>query len=967
MKRGYVLIIMPILICFLATYSLSKQEHDPAGFRIAFTSNRSAADGRPHLWAINSDKSGLSQLTNFADPWTVFYPISSPDGNWIAFQKEDQPSKCRSEIWKIRPNGTDLLLVNDPGPQNYNHSSPMNWSPDGSVILFTSEQSNNNGWYLLWRINADGTSAAILDDNGNAPLGAFAPSGLEIVSANSWDYNRPSDIKKMNADGSNKMMLVYASHWPSSFGPLGNLVWTPQNKIIFSIGDYAANTHDISIMNSDGTGLTTLEGSAGDDTFGQYQREGQKAVSSDGSKLIFHSNKGGNYDIYIVNTDGTGQNRLTEDPGEDKWAAFSPDGTQIVWVSNSSGKYALWMMDLDGKDKIQITDDEGDVLGFALTSKISFDQPPAVPASISYPAASSTGRYVVAWEISGRTTSYQVERSSDGGETWSPVYSGAAAFFSESVGNGSYRYRVRASNDAGASDWRAGTPDCSVILLVPKIGLNRDTFSFAATRGGLSSPSRQLLINNSGEGILNWTAVKSADWMTIGPESRTGSGVLTIAIAQTDLIPGLYQGTVTISDPFASNSPQVVTIDYQVYESGSTSLPFGSFDSPTEGKAVASSIPVTGWALDDIGLQSVKIYRGTGMNDRAFIGDAVFVEGARPDVEAAYPGYPMNDKAGWGYMMLTNFLPLGDGPYSLLAYGTDLEGHEVLLGQKSITVNNAAAILPFGAIDSPAQGGTASGNLYYNFGWVLTPQPNSIPLDGSTIHVWVDGAALGHPNYGYNREDIATQFTAFKNADKAVGVYNLDTTTFTTAVHTIAWSAVDSAGHVDGIGSRYFSIQNISGSPSPAAPAGKTLRTIEDLAGMAEDRWTPVFVRRGTVLDAPVEMVVPDGDGISRISVFEITRIALYLEKEISDEREEAMIQRGARILHKVPSSAVRYEAYALANGRLRNLPIGASFDNVDGVFYWQPGPGFLGEYQIIIVDTELKTIRTIRIKIVSK
>jgi len=120
---------------------------------------------------------------------------------------------------------------------------------------------------------------------------------------------------------------------------------------------------------------------------------------------------------------------------------------------------------------------------------------------------------------------------------------------------------------------------------------------------------------------------------------------------------------------------------------------------------------------------------GRILDDRAYIGDAVFVEGARPDVEAAYPGYPQNSRAGWGYMLLTNFLPLGDGPYNLLAYATDLEGNEVLLGSKSIIVDNANAVLPFGAIDTPAQGGTASGNPYYNFGWALTPQPNFVPLD----------------------------------------------------------------------------------------------------------------------------------------------------------------------------------------------------------------------------------------------
>jgi hypothetical protein len=95
--------------------------------------------------------------------------------------------------------------------------------------------------------------------------------------------------------------------------------------------------------------------------------------------------------------------------------------------------------------------------------------------------------------------------------------------------------------------------------------------------------------------------------------------------------------------------------------------PFGSFDTPIDGSTVSSSTAVTGWALDDSGVESVKIYRGPEDN-LVYIGDTVFVEGARPDVETAFPGYPNNSKAGWGYMMLTNFLPNGgNGTFTIHA------------------------------------------------------------------------------------------------------------------------------------------------------------------------------------------------------------------------------------------------------------------------------------------------------------
>lgn len=86
--------------------------------------------------------------------------------------------------------------------------------------------------------------------------------------------------------------------------------------------------------------------------------------------------------------------------------------------------------------------------------------------------------------------------------------------------------------------------------------------------------------------------------------------------------------------------------------------PFGGLDSPFDGAPVSGSIPVTGWVLDDVGVESVQIFRNDGGN-RILIGDAVLVEGARPDIEQLFPEYPGANRAGWGYMMLTNFLPNG--------------------------------------------------------------------------------------------------------------------------------------------------------------------------------------------------------------------------------------------------------------------------------------------------------------------
>ena len=347
---------------------------------------------------------------------------------------------------------------------------------------------------------------------------------------------------------------------------------------------------------------------------------------------------------------------------------------------------------------------------------------------------------------------------------------------------------------------------------LPNILLNRTQLNFGAS-AGIETGIQTFAINYSGEGTADWSVSTSANWLSCSPVSGDGPGLVSVSVDSTGLSTGTYNGTITVSDPNAINSPQTLPVTLQVYKPGFTSEPFGDFATPIHGAAVRSSIPVTGWVLDDIEVVSVKIYNGSN-----YVGNAVFVEGARPDVEQAYPGYPMNYRAGWGYMMLTYFLPGGgNGTYTINAIATDAEGNQVTLGSKVINIDNANAVKPFGAIDTPTQGGIVSGSSYINWGWALTPQPNCIPIDGSTINVYVDGVNLGHPTYNIYRSDIASMFPYYCNSNGAAGYFYLDTTAYANGVHTIQWVVTDSAGNTDGIGSRYFTIQN-SGSDANSGP-----------------------------------------------------------------------------------------------------------------------------------------------------
>jgi hypothetical protein len=463
-------------------------------------------------------------------------------------------------------------------------------------------------------------------------------------------------------------------------------------------------------------------------------------------------------------------------------------------------------------------------------------------------------------------------------------------------GSGSGSVTVQAAANSGAT--RSGTLTIAgqtftlteTGTTAPALNLSRGSLNFGYSSSLVTSP-QTITVTFAGGSSIAWTVSSNQPNITVSPGSGNGNGTF-----QVTSVAGA-SGTLTVTAAGASNSPQQIQVNVASVAPGS---PFGSFDTPVNNAAgIAGAIPVTGWALDNVEVSSVGVWRepiageATASNGLVFIGDATFVPGARPDVEATYPNAPLNYRGGWGYLLLTNFLPnnggssgSGNGTYKLHAIAANSAGSTQDLGTRTITVDNAHASKPFGTIDTPSQGGTVSGNAFINFGWALTQNPNLIAKDGSTLTVMVDGVALGHPAYNQFRSDIANLFPGLANSNGAVGFFYIDTTTLANGTHTISWVASDSAGHSDGLGSRYFTVLN---SGAVAAPAE-----------------TPTPHQSGRKVPRSIE-------------IRELEQIELEVEAS---------------------------NGYLIVAGERRPLPIGSTLK--DGVFYWEAGPGFLGEYELL-------------------
>ena len=465
------------------------------------------------------------------------------------------------------------------------------------------------------------------------------------------------------------------------------------------------------------------------------------------------------------------------------------------------------------------------------------------------------------------------------------------------------------------------------------ISLNRQRLNFGYVIGGNLPETQTVTISNTGKGTMNWTVTGDADWLSCSPDSGTNAGVITVTVDPTGLEPGGYMGILTVTAPNASNTPQTVNVYLNVKAFGTDEAPIGSFDTPVDGSTVCSSVPFTGWALDDTGIESVKIYRKQE-SDLVYIGDALLVEGARPDIEQAFPSYPMNYMAGWGYMMLTNFLPnQGNGIFQMVAIARDLFGHEQILGTKTITCDNANAFKPFGAIDTPVPGGIVNGNNYRNIGWALTPPPNEIPEDGSTIQLYIDGVKQpGSAAYNIERSDIAALFPGYANSQGALAYFDFDTTGFSNGVHTIQWLVTDDVGNADGIGSRYFIVQK-----SEAAANGKMAAAFNVQCSMFNvnpdrlpvDYFHPIRLKKGFNPNTEPVVVYPNDKGIITIEIKELERVEIHLCDST------VTVNIGPRTLN------------------LFILPIGSTLDTRRGIFYWQPGPGFIGNYTFVFIERD--------------
>jgi len=213
------------------------------------------------------------------------------------------------------------------------------WKRDsrGIVAMGISGSSQGTDYRRL-------TAQAFVEDS----MPAWSPDGGSIIFTSRREADRQSRLYITPSGGGQERALE------QNFKPIIGVTpsWLKDGRVIYSgCIDQACG---LIAINPDGAGPTHIT---------DHWSDSQPAGSPDGSRIVFMSQREGNWEIFSVNVDGSNMARLTNNRINDGMPCWSPDGNSIAFASDEDSLWGVWVMNADGSNRRKLFDVPGSVDG----------------------------------------------------------------------------------------------------------------------------------------------------------------------------------------------------------------------------------------------------------------------------------------------------------------------------------------------------------------------------------------------------------------------------------------------------------------------------------------------------------------------------------------------------------------------------------------------------------------------------
>lgn len=271
------------------------------------------------------------------------------------------------------------LLLDNPSPFPLTSDGGDNrfpaWSPDGNQLIFQSKRDGDDD---IYRINVDGSDLQNITQNGTEDRQAtWSPRGdaiayISAVGPSNWD------ILILNLNTGERRNLTQ-SDGVEEGGP----AWSPDGNSIAYHSNLNGN-FDIFIEDVNGNATRQMTFSEGDELMPDW--------SPDGRYLAFSSGGQDQSDIYVLNVIQGLLYRLTASPVFNLSADWLPDG-RIAFSSNRDGDFEIYVMNPDGSGLQVLTNNsavDGSPTARPQSGLVTALGPDAFPVPVERPAQADT-------------------------------------------------------------------------------------------------------------------------------------------------------------------------------------------------------------------------------------------------------------------------------------------------------------------------------------------------------------------------------------------------------------------------------------------------------------------------------------------------------------------------------------------------------------------------------------------------